>query len=102
MNLRANLSSTSSPCIIDGVHVLSFQPFSTPNEDRYLVEDWLLQNGTWKVLAVFDGVYGPVVNLSISPKDLRNRPRRRDGGSGLRSRHTPSRNQIRVKFKTDG
>ncbi|KAJ6488036.1 protein serine threonine phosphatase 2C [Mycena sanguinolenta] len=54
-DLYSHLSEASSSNVVHGAHVLTFQPGSDPNEDRYLVEEWLLHNGTWKILAVFDG-----------------------------------------------
>ncbi|KAJ7223589.1 phosphatase 2C-like domain-containing protein [Mycena pura] len=53
--LATRLSQQSSASVISGIHVLSFQPGRLANEDRCHVEDWLLPNGTWKMLAIFDG-----------------------------------------------
>ena len=39
-----------------GAHTVTFQPRPKyPIEDRHLVEDWKLSNGTWKFIGVFDG-----------------------------------------------
>ncbi|KAJ7720942.1 phosphatase 2C-like domain-containing protein [Mycena metata] len=54
-NLYNRFSKASSPNIICDAHVLTFQPAETPNEDRFFAEDWLLPDGRWKMLAIFDG-----------------------------------------------
>ncbi|KAF7343316.1 MFS transporter [Mycena venus] len=54
MDLRAHLREAASLRVVCGAHVLSFQPSSTPNEDRWFVNAWPFKNGTWKLLAVFD------------------------------------------------
>ena len=42
--------------IVYGAHTVTFQPRPKyPIEDRHLVEDWKLSNGTWKFIGVFDG-----------------------------------------------
>ena len=50
--LRSKLAQIA---IAHGAHTVSFQPKKCPSEDRHLVEDWKLSNGTWKFLGVFDG-----------------------------------------------
>lgn len=58
-DILASLLQISSASVVCGAHVLSFQPVeSKTNEDRYFVQDWVLENGEWKVLAVLDG--GPL------------------------------------------
>ncbi|KAF9059053.1 hypothetical protein BDP27DRAFT_1342265, partial [Rhodocollybia butyracea] len=55
--LRSSLSVLSGATQISGAHAVSFQPSDTlENEDRYIVEDWTLQNECWTFLGVFDGV----------------------------------------------
>ena len=53
--LRSKLAQIAIGTIAHGAHTVSFQPKKCPNEDRHLVEDWKLSNGTWKFLGVFDG-----------------------------------------------
>ncbi|KAG7445315.1 protein serine/threonine phosphatase 2C [Guyanagaster necrorhizus] len=48
--------SSCSSSITAGVHSVTFQP--TPgarNEDRFVVQEWLIDGRRWKFLAVFDG-----------------------------------------------
>lgn len=43
----------------DTTDVVTFQPCLNPevsSQDRYVVQEWALQSGTWKFLAVFDGM----------------------------------------------
>ncbi|KAK0196268.1 protein serine/threonine phosphatase 2C [Armillaria mellea] len=42
--------------ITAGTHSVTFQPTpGTTNEDRFVVEEWLIEGRMWKFLAVFDG-----------------------------------------------
>lgn len=50
------LAAVAKPNRIGSVDIIDFQPQTElPSEDRHIVQDWALQNGTWKFLAVFDG-----------------------------------------------
>ena len=54
--LRSELAQIAIESITYGVHTVAFQPRTKcRNEDRHLVEDWKLSNGTWKFIGVFDG-----------------------------------------------
>ncbi|PBK90489.1 hypothetical protein ARMGADRAFT_1082741 [Armillaria gallica] len=42
--------------ITAGIHSVTFQPTSgSTNEDRFIVEEWLIEGRTWKFFVVFDG-----------------------------------------------
>ena len=50
------LAVVAKPNTIGPVDIIDFQPKANQSsEDRHVVQDWALQNGTWKLLAVFDG-----------------------------------------------
>ena len=53
--LRSELAQTAIETIAYGAHIVTFQPRKIRFEDRHLVEDWKLSNGTWKFIGVFDG-----------------------------------------------
>lgn len=54
--LSSLLAAVSNPNTIGSVDIIDFQPqILQSSEDRHVVQDWALQNGTWKLLAVFDG-----------------------------------------------
>jgi hypothetical protein len=54
--LRSELAQIAIETIAYGAHTVSFQPRTQyPIEDRHLVEDWKLSNGTWKFIGIFDG-----------------------------------------------
>jgi hypothetical protein len=54
--LRSELAQIAIETIVYGAHTVTFQPRAQyPIEDRHLVEDWKLSNGTWKFIGVFDG-----------------------------------------------
>ena len=54
--LSSLLAAVANPNTIGSVDIIDFQPQADePSEDRHVVQDWALQNGTWKFLAVFDG-----------------------------------------------
>ena len=56
--LRSELAHVSVATVMCGAHTVAFQPSCHPEyriEDRHLVEDWELANGTWKFIGVFDG-----------------------------------------------
>ena len=54
--LTSLLAAVAKPNTIGSVDIVDFQPQTDqPSEDRHVVQDWTLQNGTWKFLAVFDG-----------------------------------------------
>lgn len=42
---------------VGGVDVVSFQPYPALdyNQDRYHIEDWIVQGQTWRFLGLFDG-----------------------------------------------
>lgn len=53
------LASVANPNTIGSVDIIDFQPQTEQSsEDRHVVQDWDLKNGTWKLLAVFDGHAG--------------------------------------------
>ena len=54
--LSSLLVTAANPNTIGSVDIIDFQPQANgSSEDRHVVQDWALQNGTWKLLAVFDG-----------------------------------------------
>lgn len=63
-HLRSELAQIAIETVACGAHTVTFQPRTQyPIEDRHLVEDWKLSNGTWKFIGIFDGsclklVYG--------------------------------------------
>ena len=71
--LSSELSRLSCANSIGDTDVVTFQPCPNPkfsNEDRFVVKDWLLHNGTWYFRAVFDGRQPQVLDnlyLSTSP-----------------------------------
>lgn len=57
--LTSLLTRLADPKSIAGVDCVSFQPATGEapiNQDRYAVEDWDLEGGIWKFLAIFDGL----------------------------------------------
>jgi pyruvate dehydrogenase phosphatase len=47
---------------------LSFQPCPNPeerNQDRHIVQDWSLANGTWKFCGIFDGWFSPLFSIHM-------------------------------------
>ncbi|KAE9383710.1 protein serine/threonine phosphatase 2C [Gymnopus androsaceus JB14] len=63
--LREHLSLSSSSRMLFRAHTLSNCGYYGPtgiknwNEDRYIVEEWTMANGTWTFAAIFDGHGGP-------------------------------------------
>jgi hypothetical protein len=58
--LTSVLTGVADPKTIAGVDCISFQPCladGSESQDRYVVEDWELEDGIWKFLAVFDGIF---------------------------------------------
>ena len=54
--LRSELAQIAIETVVCGAHTVTFQPRTQyPIEDRHLVEDWKLSNGTWKFIGIFDG-----------------------------------------------
>jgi len=56
--LSSELSRLSFANTIGDTDVVTFQPCPNPelsNQDRFVIKDWLLPNGTWSFRAVFDG-----------------------------------------------
>lgn len=54
--LSSLLAAVAKPDTIGSVDIIDFQPQTEQSsEDRHIVQDWAFQNGTWKLLAVFDG-----------------------------------------------
>lgn len=54
--LSSLLAAVAGPNTIGSVDIIDFQPQTQQSsEDRHVVQDWDLRNGTWKLLAVFDG-----------------------------------------------
>jgi pyruvate dehydrogenase phosphatase len=71
--LSSMLTSVANPKSITGVDCITFQPClieDQANQDRYAVENWELSNGTWKFLAIFDGVYNFNANFHYSLLDF--------------------------------
>jgi len=59
--LSSELSRLSFANSIGDTDVVTFQPCPNPtisNEDRFVIKDWSLSNGTWSFRAVFDGHAG--------------------------------------------
>ncbi|KAF9652898.1 protein serine threonine phosphatase 2C [Thelephora ganbajun] len=57
--LSSLLAAVAKPNTIGSVDIIDFQPQAEQSsEDLHIVQDWTLQNGTWKLLAVFDGHAG--------------------------------------------
>ena len=59
--LSSELERLSFAKKIGDTDVVTFQPcpnLEYASQDRYVVEDWPLENGTWSFRAVFDGMYG--------------------------------------------
>jgi hypothetical protein len=76
--LSSELSRLSSANSIGDTDVVTFQPCPNPkflNEDRFVIEDWPLSNGTWSFRAIFDGRVSRTVLVIIS--NLFNLPRSR-------------------------
>lgn len=62
--IRSELARVSAATVTCSAHTVAFQPSRQPEyriEDRHLVEDWELANGTWKFIGVFDGARGALV-----------------------------------------
>jgi hypothetical protein len=55
VNLLSELDCVSQATLACGAYTVAFQPSNRPSEDRHLVEDWQLADGTWKFLGIFDG-----------------------------------------------
>ena len=56
--LSSELSRLSLANSMGDTDVVTFQPCPNPevaNEDRFVVKDWSLPNGTWSFRAIFDG-----------------------------------------------
>lgn len=54
--LSSILAAVAKPTRIESVDIIDFQPQTQQSsEDRHVVKDWNLKNGTWKLLAIFDG-----------------------------------------------
>jgi hypothetical protein len=56
--IRSELARVSVATVTCGAHTVAFQPSRRPEyriEDRHLVEEWELADGTWKFIGVFDG-----------------------------------------------
>ncbi|TFK44607.1 protein serine threonine phosphatase 2C [Crucibulum laeve] len=59
--LSSELARLSYATIIGDTHCVTFQPCPEPdlsNQDRFVVQDWPLSDGTWSFRAVFDGHAG--------------------------------------------
>ncbi|KAF8813609.1 protein serine/threonine phosphatase 2C [Phlegmacium glaucopus] len=59
--LSSELSRLSFANTIGDTDVVTFQPCPNPefsNQDRFVIKDWSLPNGTWSFRAVFDGHAG--------------------------------------------
>lgn len=55
-HLSSLLAAVAKSNTVGSVDIIDFQPQTAQSsEDRHVVQDWALQNGTWKLLAVFDG-----------------------------------------------
>jgi hypothetical protein len=63
--LRSELAQIAIETIEYSGHTITFQPRTKcRNEDRHLVKDWKLSNGTWKFIGVSDGSRNLVSDLS--------------------------------------
>lgn len=57
--LSSILATVANTTTIGSVDIIDFQPQTKQStEDRHVVQTWDLRNGTWKLLAVFDGHAG--------------------------------------------
>lgn len=57
--LSSELERLSFAKSIGDTDTVTFQPCPNPeyaSQDRFVIEDWLLENGTWAFRAVFDGM----------------------------------------------
>ena len=57
-HLSSDLARLSFANSIGDTDVVTFQPCPNPqfsNQDRFVIEDWSLPNGTWYFRGVFDG-----------------------------------------------
>lgn len=67
--LSSELSRLSFANSIGDTDVVTFQPCPDPkvsNEDRFVIKDWSLPNGTWFFRAIFDGRRWRVLDLSLT------------------------------------
>lgn len=54
--LSSLLAALAKSNTVGAVDTLDFQPQTKQSsEDRHVVQDWDLRDGTWKLLAIFDG-----------------------------------------------
>ena len=71
--LSSELSRLSLANSIGDTDVVTFQPCPNPdvsNEDRFIVKDWSLPNGTWSFRAIFDGRRSRVLDLPFQLNQL--------------------------------
>ncbi|KAF5327475.1 hypothetical protein D9619_004313 [Psilocybe cf. subviscida] len=55
------LARLSQPVTVGNTDAVTFQPATSPDDrsqDRFVIEDWHLSNGTWTFRAIFDGHAG--------------------------------------------
>jgi len=87
--LSSLLAAVAKPNRIGPVDIVDFQPQTTQSsEDRHVVQDWDLENGTWKLLAVFDGHAGSATVKHVSenlPGQLQSALIRLLAGSGWKA-----------------
>lgn len=56
--LSSELSRLAVPLSVGSTHVVSFQPSERSedrNQDRFVVQDWILNDSHWRFQAIFDG-----------------------------------------------
>lgn len=57
----STLLNLVSPVITHGAHIVPLncltQLDQSRNEDRYIVDEWMMPNGSWTYAAIFDGQY---------------------------------------------
>lgn len=58
-DVRSQLAFASNAATTCGAHSVAFQPsrrLDNRIEDRHVIENWELADGTWKFIGVFDGM----------------------------------------------
>ena len=59
---------SGAKCFANHTDSVSFQPCPNPeerNQDRHVVQDWKLRNGTWRFCGVFDGWFAYPMSLDF-------------------------------------
>lgn len=66
-HLTRELERLTRPTVFNDTDYVSFQPCNHPDfasQDRLVVADWSLPDGTWKFRAVFDGML-QLISISL-------------------------------------